>query len=107
MGGIAIVYMISGGNIFREVKRMTTVEQIDYMIQSLKLAKDEIEYAEEYMKTKEKEGEDFYKWGHMGDSNRVPNGTIIRESLKMVGRMANIAANNVCLSPYNNCIFKE
>lgn len=24
---------------------MTTVEQIDYMIQSLKLAKDEIEYA--------------------------------------------------------------
>ena len=54
MGGIAIVYMISGGNIVREVKRMTTVEQIDYMIQSLKLAKDEIEYAEEYMKTKEK-----------------------------------------------------
>ena len=50
-----------------------------------------IEYAEEYMKTKGKEGEDFYKWGHMGDLNRVPNGTIIRESLKMVGRMANIA----------------
>ena len=72
---------------------MTTVEQIDYMIQSLKLAKDEIEYAEEYMEAKGKEGEDFYKWGHMGDS--------------MVGRMANIAANNVCLSPYNNCIFKE
>ena len=86
---------------------MTTVEQIDYMIQSLKLAKDEIEYAEEYMKTKGKEGEDFYKWRHMGDTNRVPNGTIIRESLKMVGRMANIAANNVCLSPYSNCIFKE
>lgn len=86
---------------------MTTVEQIDYMIQSLKLAKDEIEYAEEYMKTKGKEGEYFYKCGHMGNENRVPNGTIIRESLKMVGRMANIAANNVCLSPYNNCIFKE
>lgn len=86
---------------------MTTIEQIDYMIQSLKLAKDEIKYAEEYMKTKGKEGEDFYKWGHMGDSNRVPNGTIIRESLKMVGRMANIAANRVSLSCYNNQIFKE
>ena len=60
MGGIAIVCTISGGNIVREVKQMTTVEQIDYMIQSLKLAKDEIEYAEEYMKTKEKEGEDFW-----------------------------------------------
>ena len=28
---------------------MTTVEQIDYMIQSLQLAKSEIEYAEKYM----------------------------------------------------------
>ena len=81
---------------------MTTVEQIDYMIQSLKLAKDEIEYAEEYKKD-EATGMDACDYAH----KRVPNGTIIRESLKMVGRMANIAANNVCLSPYNNCIFKE
>ena len=29
---------------------MTTVEQINYMIQSLEVAKDEIEYAEKYMK---------------------------------------------------------
>ena len=28
---------------------MTTVEQINYMIQSLQVAKDEIEYAEKYM----------------------------------------------------------
>ena len=86
---------------------MTTVEQIDYMIQSLKLTKDEIEYAEKYMEAKEKDGDKFYSWGHMGKEDRFPNGTIIRESLKMVGRMANIASNNVCLSPYNNCIFKE
>lgn len=86
---------------------MTTVEQIDYMIQSLQLAKDEIEYAEKYMEAKEKDGDKFYSWGHMGKEDRFPNGTIIRESLKMVGRMANIVANNVCLSPYNNCIFKE
>jgi hypothetical protein len=81
---------------------MTTVEQIDYMIQSLKLAKDEIEYAEEYKKE-----EKTHKNDCEFSRKRVPNGTIIRESLKMVGRMANIAANNVCLSPYNNCIFKE
>lgn len=32
---------------------MTAKEQINYMIQSLQLAKDEIEYAEEYMTQKE------------------------------------------------------
>ena len=78
---------------------MTTVEQIDYMIQSLQVAKDEIEYAEKYMEEKNSDKE-FYQYGHFGHDNRIPNGTVIRESLKMVGRMANIAANNVC-------IFKE
>lgn len=85
---------------------MTTVEQIGYMIQSLQVAKDEIEYAEEYMEEKNSDKE-FYQYGHIGHNKRTPNGTIIRESLKMVGRMANIAANNVCLSPYNSCIFRE
>ena len=85
---------------------MTTVEQIDYMIQSLLVAKDEIKYAEKYMEEKNSDKE-FYQYGYLGYDNRTPNGTVIRESLKMVGRMANIAANNVCLSPYNSCIFKE
>ena len=85
---------------------MTTVEQIDYMIQSLQVAKDEIEYAEKYINEKNSDRE-FYQQGHFGHGNRVPNGTVIRESLKMVGRMANIAANNVCLSPYNRELFKE
>ena len=85
---------------------MTTVGQIDYMIQTLQIAKDEIEYAEKYIKEKNSD-EDFYQHGHFGHDNRTPNGTVIRESLKMVGRMANIAANNVCLSPYNSCLFKE
>ena len=44
------------------------------------------------MNTKKKDN-DFYQYGHMGQE-RVPNGTIIRESLKMVGRLANITANN-------------
>lgn len=86
---------------------MTVVEQIDYMIYSLQLAKDEIKYAEKYMKAKEKDGHSFYDWGHMGRNYRFPNGTIIRESLKMVGRLANITASNVSLSCYNDQIFKK
>lgn len=85
---------------------MTTKEQIDYMIQSLQIAKDEIEYAEWY-KTESDKDEHFHWYAHAGYEKRRPNGAIIRESLKMVGRMANIAANNVCLSPYNSCIFRE
>ena len=87
---------------------MTVKEQIDYMIQSLQIAKDELNYAEKYMKTKEKDGEDFYHYGHMGQDNRLPNGTIIRELLKTVGRMANIVASNVVLSSYSgDKIYKE
>lgn len=86
---------------------MNVKEQIDYMIQSLQLAKSEIEYAEKYINTKKKEGMDFYQWNHMGHDSRQPNGTIIRESLKMVGRLANITASKVALSPYSNELFKE
>lgn len=42
-------------------------------------------------------------WGQ----GRNPNGTIIRESLKQVGRMANTAANDVVLSPYCSKLFRE
>lgn len=84
---------------------MTNKEKINYMIQSLQLAKEEIEYAELYKK-KKKSDENFYEWNGFGTNNRNPNGTLIRESLKMVGRMANIVANEVKLSPYNNEIFK-
>ena len=78
---------------------MTVVEQIDYMIQSLQVAKDEIEYAQEYELLPDVEKYD--------DSIRTPNGTIIREALKMVGRMAYISANKVSLSPYCSELFKE
>lgn len=86
---------------------MNVKEQIDYMIQSLQLAKSEIEYAEKYINTKKKDGSDFYQWGHMGYNGRQPNGTIIRESLKMVGRLANVTASKVALSPYSDKLFKE
>ena len=85
---------------------MNVKEQSDYMIQSLQLAKSEIEYAEKYMDTKKRD-KDFYQWNHMGYNARQPNGTIIRESLKMVGRLANVTASNVTLSPYSEQIFKN
>ena len=47
---------------------MTTVGQIDYMIQSLQVAKDEIEYAEKYMEEKNNDKE-FYRYGHFGHDN--------------------------------------
>lgn len=83
---------------------MTAKEQIDYMIQSLQVAKDEIDYAEKYMK-KKKTDDCFYNYGHMG-YGRVPNGAIIRESLRMVGRIAGVVANKVSLSPYCDEVFK-
>lgn len=85
---------------------MTVKEQIDYMILSLQIAKDEIDYAEKYIK-EEKKDEDFYSYGHMGYSNRSPNGTLIRESFKMVSRVANITAKKVTLSPYNTELFDK
>lgn len=84
---------------------MTTEQKIDYMIQSLQLAKEEITYAKKYLDQKIKD-KNFYQYGHMGQE-RNPNGTIIRESLKQVGRMANIVANDVVLSPYCSQVFRK
>lgn len=85
---------------------MSNEEQIDYMIQCLTLAKQEIAYAKKY--EKERKNDDRFYWcGHYGYNRHEPNGTIIRESLKMVGRLANRVANNVSLSAYNKEVFKE
>lgn len=86
---------------------MTTKEQIDYMIDTLQVVKDEIAYAEQYLQGQAKDSEKFTWYGHAGYGKRQPSGTIIRESLKMVGRIAKIAADNVCLSTYCNKVFKE
>lgn len=84
---------------------MTPKEKIDYMIQSLQLAKEEIEYAEKEIK-EIKRDDKYYYYGHKGYNKRTPNGTVIRESLKQVGRMANIVANDVVLSSYCNQVFR-
>ena len=87
---------------------MNQIDKIDYMIKSLNIAKDEIEYAQAYnlrKMTDESFGHDFYS-GY-GGTHRLPNGTTIRESLKMVGRIANQVANECTLTQYCDSIFKE
>ena len=83
---------------------MNAKEQIDYMINSLQLAKAELEYAEKYMRKKNTD-KDFFYYGHEGYNARMPNGTIIREALKQVGRLANITAKKISLSRYNDQVF--
>ena len=85
---------------------MTNEQKIDYMIQSLQLAKEEIAYAKKYI-DEESRDKKYHYYGHGGYNKRFPNGTIIRESLKQIGRMANIVANEVSLSPYCRELFKE
>lgn len=87
---------------------MTEKDQIDYMIKSLYLAKSEIEYAEAYRLRKSTDksfGHDFY-FGY-GDTHRVPNRTVIRESLRMISRLAGILANEVVADPNSEEIFKN
>lgn len=85
---------------------MDQLNKIDYMIKSLYLAKDEIKYAQGYNLRKENDktmGRDFYS--EYGYSHRTPNGTIIRESLRMVSRIAAQVANECTLSVYCDEIF--
>ena len=84
---------------------MTVEQKIDSMILSLEAAKEEIKYAELYIE-KKKRDKDFYKYGHPGYDERSPNGTFIRESLKNVGRLANIVAKEITLSCYCNELYK-
>lgn len=87
---------------------MDQLNKIDYMIKSLYLAKDEIKYAQEYNLRKgndETMGRDFYS-GY-GYNHRTPNGTIIRESLKMVSRLAAQVANECILTSYCDEVFRE
>lgn len=89
---------------------MDQLNKIDYMIKTLYLAKDEIEYAQKYNLKKENEetmGCDFYSYSNFGYGHRMPNGTVIKESLKMVSRLAAQVANECTLSVYCDELFKD
>ena len=80
------------------------------MIKTLYLAKDEIEYAQQYNLKKENDrtmGRDFYSYSNFGYDHRMSNGTVIRESLKMVSRLAAQVANECTLNAYCDELFKD
>lgn len=79
------------------------------MIKTLYLAKDEIEYTQKYFKKENDEtmGHDFYSYSNFGYGHRMPNGTVIRELLKMVSRLAAQVANECTLSVYCDELFKD
>ena len=66
---------------------MTDLELIDYMIGTLKIVRNAIEYKNEYY-TQQKNDPEFYFYGHRGYDSKVPNKSLIKDSLANVGRLA-------------------
>lgn len=82
---------------------MRVEEQIDFMIASLQIAKEELEYARKFKKEKDRDNTIGASWwASYSYNHRNPNGTLIRENLKQVGRMANIVSQRIKLSQYND-----
>lgn len=73
---------------------MITKQKIEYMIQTLQIALDELQYREEY-KEKENKLEDggYHHWFY--NQNRTPNLTLIHENLKSVGRYSRIVEKEI------------
>ena len=86
---------------------MNQIEKIDHMIKSLEVVKDEIEYAKKWERKKSEQGDSFYNYSGYGNTHRHLSGTSIRESLRMVERMANQVANEISLTNYCSELFKE
>lgn len=72
---------------------MKAEQNIDCMITLLQIAKEEIQYANKYNAMMKQEVSEF-------DVKRFPSGTLIRENLKTVARLARITSDNVILTPY-------
>lgn len=71
---------------------MNTGEKIDYMIQCLKVAKAEYEYAVDYVTNEPTEQLELWKFL---DTHRSPNKALIKDNLRNVARMGFQAANEV------------
>ena len=84
---------------------MNKLDKLDYMIKSLQIAKDEAEYAEEYFNNiRNLSNKDSLRYIC---SHRRPNGSILKDSLRMVGRLSFQLANEVTLSTYNDEVFEN
>lgn len=84
---------------------MTVEQKIDYMILSLQMAKEEVEKYRDFVESKP---ENKTLWEHKYNSKgKCPNGTMIRENLKGVGRAAFSLANEITLSAYDEKLTRE
>lgn len=84
---------------------MKVEDQIDFMINSLIIAKEELSYAREYKKHEKADRENKKGWYQSYSyTHRAPNATLIRENLKTVGRLATIVSKRIKLSPYHDDI---
>ena len=79
---------------------MKAEQNIDCMITLLQIAKEEIQYANKHNAMMKQEVEEFYV-------NRFPSGTLIRENLKTVARLARITSDNITLTQYCNKVEKQ
>ena len=77
---------------------MDVKQKIDFMIMSLEIAKQELEYAESYLKNPP---------SNRNDNRRFPNATIIRENLKSVARIGAIVSKEIVLSPYCSELYRK
>lgn len=74
---------------------METTQKIEFMMASLQVALEELEYKEWYTtkcKEDKKNGGCIYNFI---PGNRIPNMTLVRENLKTVGRYSSIVAKEI------------
>lgn len=93
---------------------MNQKEKIKFMIGSLQVALDELEYAEKYKKMYDSKriSEKISGRCDFGfySENRTPNGTLIREALRNVSRLAPIVAKEIIVGSgcsYENEVYKK
>ena len=86
---------------------MTFDRKIQHMIDTLTVALDEVKYINEFESKKKIEGDKFYTWSGFANDHRQPPGTIVRESLRHVARLASIAANECVYTSFNCNLTKD
>ena len=91
---------------------MNPKDKIKFMITALQISLEELEYAEKYKKAEEeskKKREETGRWDYLfyDKYKRTPNGTLVRETLRNVARLAPKVADDVTLSKYNANIYGD
>ncbi len=86
---------------------MTLDRKIQHMIDALTVALDEVKYINEFESKKKIEGDKFYTWSGFANDHRQPSGTIVRESLRHVARLASIAASECTYTSFNNKLTRD